>query len=179
MSPTRTSRRGFSLLEIVLVMGGVSILLGLCGGLIHLMLRLDRVGRSHVAETATIGRLAHRFRRDIHASNRARPGDDEGRVGSYLELVLPGDRRVEYRVRGHQLIRSQHPGELAARTETYTLPFCREPRFLAHDADQEVRVSLQLPRGEGLSPESLRHVLTIDAAVGRDHRFSRPTEASR
>src|SRR5262249_7667548 len=64
-------RRGYSLVEIVLAMGAVAIVLGLCAGLLHVLLRLDRTGRTHLVESATIGRLARQFREDVHASRRA------------------------------------------------------------------------------------------------------------
>src|SRR5689334_610049 len=93
---TRTSRRGFSMIEVVLVLGGVSIILGLCAGLLHVMLRLERAGRLHLAETVTVGRLAHQFRQDVHAALRARPAVQDESLAAKLELVLPAARQVDY-----------------------------------------------------------------------------------
>ena len=64
MRPSRSLPAGFTLIETVLVVGAISVILGLCGGLLHVMLRLDRAGRAHLVETATVGRLARQFRQD-------------------------------------------------------------------------------------------------------------------
>ena len=49
-------------------MGAISVVLIVSAGLIHVLLRLDRAGRAHVAEAANLGRLAREFRRDVRAA---------------------------------------------------------------------------------------------------------------
>ena len=86
--------RGYSLVEMVLVIGGLSIILGLCGSLLHTLLRLDRSGRESINDSTTLGRLARQFRRDVRSSHAAKPGDP----GS-LELTRPDGPSVSYQGR--------------------------------------------------------------------------------
>jgi hypothetical protein len=178
MSPSKVARRGFSLIEVVLVIGGVAMLLGMSTGLLHLMLRLDRVGRSHYAETATIGRLSRQFRQDVRAAVGTKASDpDEGPLAK-LELVMSEGHVVSYESRERGLTRTERQGESVRRREGYALPSCAGPRFLVRKDDDRVWVSLRLPRVAEPRPESLRHVLNVDALMGRDHRWSKPEETS-
>jgi type II secretory pathway component PulJ len=168
------SRRGFSIVEIVLVLGAVSLLLGLCSGLIHVLLRLDRVGRAHLVETATVGRLARQFRRDVHAAARVKLVARDDREGPSLELTLPDDRVVAYQPGEHELVRLQRQGVTLDRRENYSLPFSTRPRFTIGDEEGKTWVSLRLPRGSDSAAPGLRHNLQIDALMGRDRHRSQP-----
>jgi hypothetical protein len=176
MIRTKVKRRGFSIIEVLLVVGAVALLLGLCSGLLHVLLRLDRTGRAHAVETATVGRLARQYRQDVRAAIRARSVAGEDGAMSKLELTFPGERVVAYQPRDQALVRTQQQGAEVARRETYTLPFCQGPRFDVREVDDKVWVSLRLPRGSEPGPNSLHHDLQIEALVGRDHRLLRPTE---
>ena len=156
---------------MVLAIGAVAIVLGLCGGLLHVLLRLDRTGRAHLVETATIGRLARQFRKDVHAAREPRAGGDAGAAAN-LDLALSGDRRIVYEARERALVRTEHHGATVERRETYTLPFCRDSRFLVRGTDGQVWVSLELRRAiakeNETGPRSLRHDLQIEALAGKD-----------
>jgi type II secretory pathway component PulJ len=177
MSPSWAKRHGYALVEMVLAIGAVAIVIGLCAGMLHVLLRLDRTARSHLVETTTIGRLARQFRQDVHAAHDANRGATGNGAAAKLELVLSGDRSIIYEMRDGSLLRREHHGNTAGRLETYRLPFCREGVFTMHTQDGKVWVQLRLRRG----PESgvasgasgPRQDLAIDARVGRDlDRFS-------
>jgi hypothetical protein len=181
---SRNFRRGTSLIEIVLVMAALTLVLGLCTGLIHVVLRLDRTGRSYVVETTTIGRLSRQFRGDVHAARRARPvgGEAKGALAPGLELTLPGDRErtILYQARDRSLVRTQQHDDVIERRETYTLPFCPAPRFAVETQTPagQTWASLRLPRSTqpAPGPKSLYHELAIEALVGRDQRFAAPED---
>jgi hypothetical protein len=182
MSPTRRAPRGVSITEIVFVIASLSILLGLCAGLLHAVLRLDRSGRSHLVETATIGRLARQFRQDVHAASRAKPVGGEAADGPApgLELTLPEDRTVAYEASATALVRTQRKGPAVERREAYSIPFCRDPRFLVRGSDGAVWTSLELPRSTvpGAGPGDFRHHLQVDALTSRDRRRWQLEEAT-
>ncbi len=175
-------RRGMSLIELILIMTALTMVLGLCTGLIHAVLRLDRTGRSYVVEATTIGRLSRQFRGDVHAARRARPvgGEGKGALAPGLELALPGERTIRYQARDRSLVRTQQHGDALERRETYTLPFCPAPRFAVETAEGQSWASLRLPRSTqpDPGPKSLYHELVIDALVGRDQRFAAPEETA-
>ncbi len=176
MIALRSTRRGYALIEMVLAIGAVGIVLGMCGGLLHVLLRLDRAGRDHLVETATIGRLARQFRSDVHASTEARAGGDAGAAAN-LDLKLPEDRKIVYEAREREVVRTVHHGATVEKREAYRLPFSRNGRFLVRNTDSQVWVSLELRRGTAkeseTGPGSLRHDLQIEAVAGKDRdRFA-------
>jgi hypothetical protein len=172
MTASRPTRGGYTLIEMVLAIGAVAIVLGLCGGLLHVLLRLDRSGRDHLVETATIGRVARQFRQDVHAAREAKVSG-EAAAAAGLELALTEDRTIVYTMRDRALVRTEKRGDIAGRRESYALPFCRGGRFGVRNADSQVWVSLELLRGTGkdTGPMSLRHDLPIEALAARDHRW--------
>ena len=89
------ARRGFTLVELLVVIGGVAVTLGMCVALIQSLLRLDRGARLHLAETSAVGRIGHQFRQDVRAASRAK--EDASRLE--LALAAPDERIVEYEER--------------------------------------------------------------------------------
>jgi hypothetical protein len=173
MNHPRPTRRAYALIEVVLAISSIAIVLGLCTGLLHVLLRLDRTARDHLVETATIDRLARQFRQDVHAAREARAGADEAGRAANLDLTLAPDHTIVYDARERLLARTEHHGATVARRETYALPFCREGRFLVRNTDGQVWVSLALRRGTAgpndVSPRDLRHDLQFEALAGRSH----------
>jgi prepilin-type N-terminal cleavage/methylation domain-containing protein len=167
-----SSRRGFSIIEVALVISAISIVLGLCGGLLHVVLRLEKGERAHVDETATMARLEHRLRDDVHAATRA------GRKSSVLRLEGPDDRVVAYEAGVRAIVRTREHAGAVERRETYPLPSCVEPRFVTSDLEGNAWVILELPRSAGpdVGPKRLIHDFQIEALVGRDHRRPRSKE---
>ena len=72
-------RRGYALIEVMVVITITAVMLGLCAGMIHLLMRLDRSGRSTAEEAADLARLARDFRADAHASSPVDPPGDRPR----------------------------------------------------------------------------------------------------
>ena len=70
----RRARRGFTLFEMVLVISSVAAMLALAGGLLHLLLRLDRAGRLQINDASMMARLSRQFRDDVHGAAKATPG---------------------------------------------------------------------------------------------------------
>jgi type II secretory pathway component PulJ len=171
MTRPQSTRRAYALIEMVLVIGTIAIVLGLCAGLLHVLLRLDRTGRAHLVETATIGRLARQFRADVHAASEA-SNRGKNAATANLDLELAGERRIVYEAGDRALVRTEQQGATVERRERYTLPFCRAGRFRLRTTDDKVWVILELrrsPGGESESgPRSLRHDLQIEALAGRD-----------
>jgi hypothetical protein len=171
MSRSHANRRGYALVEVVLAIGAVAIVLGLSAGLLHALLRLDRAGRSHVVETATIGRLARQFRQDVHAAVEAKVDGAGNRQAPKLELICAPDRTIIYEMRARSMRRTEHRTAAIDRHETYLVPFCPEGGFLVQAQEGKVWVQLRLRRGPenetAAGPGSPGQVLAIDALAGR------------
>jgi hypothetical protein len=172
MSKAYRKHGGYALVEMVLAIGAVAIVLGLCGGILHVLLRLERTARSHLTETATIGRLARQFRQDVHASREANSSGGENGPAPKLELTLPGDRAIAYEMRPRALVRRERQGASTLRYETYVLPLCREGDFVVQAQGAKVWVRLRLRRGPeneaATGANSPRQELAIVALGGRD-----------
>jgi prepilin-type N-terminal cleavage/methylation domain-containing protein len=174
---TSPRRRGFTLIEVVLVVGAVAMVTGLCAGLLRVLLRLDRVAKSHAVETATVARLARQFRQDVHAGVGP-PAGNETEPATKLELALPGGRTVLYEARASTVARSQRLGAAVERRETYNLPYCGDPRFVVRRENGRAWAILQLPQNVGASAGA-RAALQIEALAGRDRRLDRREERER
>lgn len=168
-----TRRRGFSLVELLVVLSMMAIVLVLCVGLIHTLLRLDRAARAQVAEDADLSRLAREFRRDVRAATALEPIPFAAGPSTWLPLALPGGRTVEYRSRGNTLIRSERTAEAILRTETFRLPSRVAVRWEIEGTGDRTVVGLVLdpPPGREAGPAPAGH--RIEGVLGQDHRFAR------
>lgn len=94
--PSRHPRRGVSLAELMVAMGGVSVVIASTGMLVHGAMRAQSESRRFFDDERASVRLARRFRADVHASRSVGPaGAGEGTV---VSLGLPGGGVVEYRL---------------------------------------------------------------------------------
>ena len=86
-------RRGYSLIELLLVMWAGMVLLGLSVFLLQVLLRIDGAARDQAAQLRARSRLLVQLRDDVHQAvgitdlDSARPA---------IELELPNAGRVEY-----------------------------------------------------------------------------------
>jgi len=90
---------------LFLVIAGVTTILGLCGTLMHAMLRLDRSGRASLTDATNTARLARQFRSDVRAAVAAERAGASG-----LDLTFPGGSSVSYRVDRGWLYRGEESG---------------------------------------------------------------------
>jgi type II secretory pathway component PulJ len=164
----KTRRRGFSLVELLLVISSLTVLLGICVGLIHSLLRLDRIARTNLAESATIGRLARQFRQDVHAAERI----DEPVRNESLRLELPARRTIEYASRSGQLTRTlRRSGEDEGR-EVYHLAARGTPRFESIRRKGQAILTMIFEGKKGGPRSPFRREIRIDATLGRDERLA-------
>lgn len=170
MKPKGT-RAGFTLIEMVLVIGATSIILGLCAGTIHALLGVHRSSREHLADATTVVRLALQFRRDARAATGAKAIGDAGQVAKGLELTLPEGETITYRAGDDGLIRTERRSDEEGRRDRFSLPRRGAPGFEVADDRGATLAVLILTRRAG--PGSGEHIreLRIEGHVGRDDRL--------
>ena len=183
----RRSLRGISLVELLMAMGGVSLVITSSAMLLHGVMRAQSESRRFFEDERTSARLARQFRADVHAAAQvgaqvAAPAGDR-----LVAFTLPDGGTIEYRhTADHRQIerRLLPPGNEA--------PVAREDYSLAGPcaavvtvAEKHIHLELGAEGVDGeLAPpgvvrpprtpaEAKRKppALVVEAVLGRDLRF--------
>ena len=183
--PISSSRlpRGISLIELLMAMGGVSLVITSSAMLLHGVMRAQSESRRFFDDERTSARLARVFRADVHAAAQVAAPAGERLVA----FTLPDGHTIEYRhTADHRQIerRLLAPGNEA--------PVAREDYSLAGPcaavvtvAQQQIHLELGAEGADGaLAPpgvvrpprtpaEAKRKppALVVEADLGRDLRF--------
>jgi prepilin-type N-terminal cleavage/methylation domain-containing protein len=164
-------RRGFTLIEVVLVVGMASVILGAIGVVLHGVWRADLTARRHGTTMSSLAAVAAQFRRDVHAgqidSSAPLAGDS---LADGLVIALPDDQAIEYRAAAGGITREVRGGGQISHRETYALPSGATAGWRRSAADSLPLVSLLVDRPREANQSALagRRVLRIDAVVGLD-----------
>lgn len=171
-----SGRRGFSLLEILVVMAGMSMVLGVCISLIYGLLRMERSGRAILAEGQVTARMARDFRRDLRAAQSVDLGSVASGQARQAVLRLPGKRTVEYRAEKRQVIRTvSEENEIRGR-EVYRLNRSGRAHFDREKGSTSTIVRLVVDSAPGSAGSGTEASCVIEAILGRDARFLKETE---
>jgi type II secretory pathway pseudopilin PulG len=165
-------RRGYTLVEMVLVIGALSAVLGLCVAVIGALMTLDRAGRARLNEGATLARLARQLRQDARAASK---GEVTGRrqvPDRRLVLTLPDDRVVGYEWSAGRLLRTERAPGGPERRESFRLPLRGAPRFRVAEDGGATWVSLVFERKPGEAPLIPAHDYRVEARLGKDRRLA-------
>ena len=168
----RTKRRGFTLVEIILVVAGASMIAATCGMLLHVLLRLDTVGRSHLNDASTVARLARQFREDVRTAGKA-DRTPEANQAPRLTLTTSGAPTVIYQVENDRLLRLETLGDKVVRRESYSMARLGPVAFES-DGGFVRLVLLRKPDEPGTA---IRPRTRIDARLGKHRTLSRASEA--
>jgi hypothetical protein len=127
---TRICRRGFSIIETMVMMTGVATILGICAVTIQLLLRLNSEGQARLNAAGALERLASQFRADVHACevgklSTAKAGD----AASTLQLDTQRTVIVTYEARDGRVNRQESDSGQTIRRESYTLGPGRSVHF--------------------------------------------------
>jgi prepilin-type N-terminal cleavage/methylation domain-containing protein len=160
-----TPRRGFTLVELVVVMTAVAVILTATSVLMHFVLQMDTEVRQRTHTVATVGRLAEQFRRDVHQARgeAVLAGDHHA-----AELHLPGGRIVKWRVdEQRRLIRTEQARGIADREDSFTLPQGTTAGLESQSQGAARVVTIRIE-----SPDTGGPSLAIAALASRDERLA-------
>lgn len=118
-----TRRRGYSLIEMIVVMIAITLVMGLGAATLQGVLTMEGRARREAAELADLERVANAFRDRAHAAqgHRAVPeGATEGLEG--LVLTFEDGGTLEYRVKDERLLIVREVIGAGTRTERARLP---------------------------------------------------------
>lgn len=180
----RSSRRGFTLIELAVVIAVNSVLMAVAVGLLGTLLRSERTAQQHWQQTGTPGRLAAKFRRDVAAAKTASvaPGKaandplQPAAPLSVLRLQITDGQFVEYFSDGQAIRRVERAEQAVARREAFIVPGLAEAAFDVPEntaigcraAPTLVTMTLRLASEPRASPNSWG----ITAQLAKDLRFA-------
>lgn len=184
-------RRGYSLIELLMVMAIGAALMGTTMATLFTLLRSEQAARGRLRQAMTLDRLAEQFRRDAHEADRV-VASAQGTAPGAWEFRHGGGRTVEYRAGTEALLRLERvEGKIASREE-YVLPAGALVSVGTQEGDQS-----DSPRGGKLdpfpssrlpmavlriaapaveSPGAPARTVRIEAALGLAYRFSAAKE---
>lgn len=183
----RRSLRGISLVELLMAMGGVSLVITSSAMLLHGVMRAQSESRRFFDDERTSARLARQFRADVHAAAQVAAPIEAPAGERLVAFTLPAGGTIEYR---HTADRRQIERRLLAPGNP--TPVAREDYSLAGRCAAVVtvaerQIALELgPEGiDGalappgvvrppLSPAEAKRkppALVVEAVLGRDLRF--------
>jgi hypothetical protein len=173
---SRRAHRGITIIEVMVVMTGVGLLLGLCAVSIQLLMKLNGDVQGRFGEAVAIERLGRQFRDDAHASQTAEvlAADQvkkaEQRGG--LRLVLHPDHLVVYEFGDGGVVRNESRAGKTVRHERFTLARGAGTRFELRDEGPRRLVVLVVTRPSGKSQAEPPRPLELVALQGKDHVVS-------
>ncbi len=179
------TRRGVSLIELMVVIAVITILFGMVGVVFHRLFLSEQNAMRAALTERTVSRLSDQFRRDVHAATTVErlEGVDGGQA-SRLILTPRSDSTaanartsISYVILRGEVIRELFAGEQQISREVYRLPDCRIGIPGTTNETDNVMVSLVVERqGSTITPQprAVRpwRSLVIEAALARDHRFA-------
>ena len=171
---TSRDRRGYALVEMLVVMTVLAVLLTLCAALIHQLLKLSASSRAASDVAADLARLARDFRADAHASA---PVEPPGKPGDRLTFPLGGGRAVSYEVREQDILRTVSiEGAKARRFESYRRPARASVHFEIDSPGPRRFATLVIDRPAGGRDTGLYHEYRVEAELSKDRRIDRRPE---
>ncbi len=163
-------RRGFTLIETLVLMTCVGLILGLCAVTIQLLLRLHADSQARLSAAMVFDRLARQLRTDVHASESARleaTTTKPALTGASLALHLRPAHSITYTASDRVIARDETLLGKRVRHESYSLPRGQSARFeLASEAGLAL-VKLRLTEEPKIGHTEPGKPLEVVAAVGK------------
>jgi type II secretory pathway pseudopilin PulG len=157
-------RRGYTLIEMVIVIGAAMLIMGLVGSLLGALFKVERGSRAAVNDATTVSRLARQFREDVHASESLKTTTPKP-SGIGLELIGIDGATTAYLVDGGRLIReASREGKVRAR-EAYAIERLGPLTFGVEGKRAWLILARHVEEGAGVSRPEVR----VEATVGKNH----------
>jgi len=168
------SRRGYTLIEMLAVIGAGSVVMGIVGCVLHLLMQSEQVGRAHVHQARVVARLAEQFRSDVCAASRYTAGGGNKRYDA--RFVFADNRAVTYEVSEGEVVRCERLSSKKTYRETYVLPDgCTAAIKMDKKAVPPVVSLVVASEKESLTAMPAMNIVAI---LGKDLRFAKKTVGS-
>jgi prepilin-type N-terminal cleavage/methylation domain-containing protein len=156
-----TKRRGFTLVEMLVVLSVLAFVLPLAGGTIFFLLRAQSHSAEGLRDALAMTQISRTFRSDVHAARRARTAD-----ASALTLEFADARTIEYRAAPDGAItRMVRRGETVEQRQQFRLGAIAA-KFAIADTGREAALTISATQRPALA--SGRAGIRIAAVVARN-----------
>lgn len=160
------NRAGFTLIEMVAVMGVTAFILVSTAVTISSLQRLNRKLRDDIPANARVSRLALQFRTDVHSA-REMTLEKNALGRSVLRLTVEPDRVMEYRTEQGQISRVARGGPQPEHQETFQLPHGSQVELsMEEDSKSLVSLTIRRPAGKIVGATDDLQTTTILATAG-------------
>ncbi len=160
-------RRGYTLIEMIVVMTVGAVIVGISVGMLHALMRTEQTGRDRVPQARILARLAEQFRSDVGAAVRQTPNARQAE----WQFALAGDRVVTYRALPGEVRWDERMAGKLVRQESYVLPSgCSAAITVQHEATPAVA---NLSIAYNGTPLAASREMRVIAVLGKDHRFTK------
>ncbi len=182
------SRRGVSLVELLVVIATSSVMVTLGSTTIFMLLRAEAAGTKSLFTSTSMSRLATAFRDDVSTARRVELKHADDAAVTELVLVVSERRQVTYRIEPRQVVRATSPpakqnvGVNIGSIERYRLPDgvtkfeVPEQHELADRPLLSLIHRLELGKRTKNDLQSPSRELRIVAQLGLDRRFEKPKQ---
>ncbi|MHB8901968.1 MAG: prepilin-type N-terminal cleavage/methylation domain-containing protein [Thermoguttaceae bacterium] len=173
---TRKSRRGFSLVELLVVLSVSTAMLMVAMSVLYLLKQTQVASRQRLDAARMLTRLSDRFRADAHGASRLEWVADDAALtdATAWKFTLDRDTTVVYEIRTEG-VRRLETGSRGSVRDDYRLP----PRMAVTITPPAENSTLATLRLEAPNPAGgpLRRV-RVEAVLGLEGRHSSPGEGS-
>lgn len=176
-------RRGITIIEVMIVVTGTTLLLGLCAVSIQLLMKLNADVQGRYAEAVALERLGHQLRADAHASRTAElVADKQDKAAAKpagLRLTMEAGHVVEYGPGDGGVVRTESRAGKRVRNERFSLARGAGVWSEVRDEGPRRLVVLVITRSSGKSQAEPPRPLELVALQGKDHLVSPGKERSK
>ena len=166
MNRFRSTRIGSTLIETALSLPIFTALLVLAISGVHQVMHVSRLAKDRGQMAYGLARLEHSLRSDVHQAVSARVVQDEKSGLLTLQLALPDENRVVYRVRPTRIEREEMDASEKKGLDSFAL--FSENKVLMEVADNRtVMVSIHRVHRDQTGADRLE--LFVRSTVGRPH----------
>jgi prepilin-type N-terminal cleavage/methylation domain-containing protein len=162
--------RGYSLLEMVVVIAVTSALAGAVTVMLSGMLRGQSAAADNLMQVRTLSRLDAQFRRDVRAATAADLAEDAQSQTQSLTLTLPAQLTVTYIATQRRVQRVERDGDKITRREEYAWEAPTSARWNKTDTSPPA-VSVTFHSTDKVSPVVAWEALGTTAVLGSDTRL--------
>lgn len=174
------TRRGVSLIELLVTMSACTVVLTLTGVLLQRAMRVQIESRAAASAERTALRLATQFRRDVHEAKSVTANASAGGGEVFLRLGLDGGRNVEYSRRENVVQRVESGGDKPTWREDFAFPSVSEMTIKQEESPRRLAITITAPRTEPLAtdakpllrPIAIPMYFHVEPIVGQNHRFN-------